>query len=209
MSARNNIQSGFFLPIVLAVIVAFAAGYFANIVLPSTLLNTPNPSSKSSQPSQDITLPTGLVKISGCIPFEGEHWVRPQDLPHGPFYVTNDKKVTAVEYMIEPEEIPGKDYAAMPFPQFIGYMQKNNLGLNNIVDELQSLSFDLSNAKYTYSDIHWTAPHAGQLKPHYDIHFYLQPKSEMKKVCPEATLQDVFPEALMQDLSKQGVPLPQ
>lgn len=212
MSARKHFQSGFFLPIVIAVVIAFAAGFFVQTFLQSSNLkdtfSTASSLNKKEEPKA-ISLPKDLVKISGCIPFEGEHYVRPQDVPHGPFYVIYNGKLTAIEYMFEPSEVPGENYAKMSFPELIDSMQKNKLALKDIVDELQTLSFSLPSGNYTYSDLHWTAPHAGVLHPHFDLHFYLQSKEEMKNVCPESTLQDVLPEDLVKDLINSGVPLPQ
>jgi hypothetical protein len=209
MSVQNKSESGFFLPLLLAVIVAFAAGFFVKAFYPTLLSQVTSSPSKPKTTVQEITIPSDVVKISGCIPFEGEHWVRTQDLPRGPFYVTYNGKLTAFEYMFNPEEIPGKDVANMSFPQLITHMQTNKLELKDVVNNLQSLPFDLKNATYTYSDLHWTAPHAGQLKPHFDLHFYVQSREEMKKVCPDATLQGVLPDSLVKDLIKEGVPLPQ
>jgi hypothetical protein len=115
----------------------------------------------------------------------------------------------AVEYMFESDEIPGEQLATMSFPELISYMEKNKLGLKDIVMDLQSLDFNLPPGNYTYSDLHWTAPHAGAVKPHYDIHFYLHPREVMSNVCPESTLQEVLPESIVQDLIKAGVPIPQ
>ena len=210
MTARKKLQSGFFLPMLLAILVAFVIGFFANMSLQKSGFANKFLSLglKPDKKTDEITLPSDLVKISGCIPFEGEHFVRAQDIPHGPFYVIHNGKLMAMEYMFELKDIPGEEYAEMTFPQLITHMQSNKLALKDIVNELQTLKFDLPKANYTYMDIHWTAPHAGVLNPHYDLHLYVAEKEEMNTVCPDSTLQDVLPEDLVKDLINSGVPLP-
>jgi len=192
---------------ILIIIAAFVLGFFAQSMLKNSNMKN-NPLTTTDDKKPQVPLPTDLVKISGCIPFEGEHYVRPTDVPFGPFYVINDGKLMAIEYMFEEADIPGEKYAKMTFPDLIGYMQKNKLALKDIVNDSQSLSFDLKNANFTYSDLHWTAPHAGVVKPHFDLHFYFAPREEMQKVCPDSTIQDVLPEDLVKDILKSGVPLP-
>lgn len=210
---RLKYQKGFVLPVLLSFIIAFVAGYGVSAYVPVSTLSSQLTGNKqtteSTSTANKVVLPTDLIKISGCIPFEGEHWVRQSDLPNGPFYVIYNGEVMATEYMFGPKEIPGENYARMPFPEFLAYMQKNNLELKDIVNELQTLDFPMPKADYKYMDLHWTAPHAGSVEPHFDLHFYLKTKEEMQQVCPDSTLQEVLPEMLIQDLVKSGVALPQ
>lgn len=155
-----------------------------------------------------IKLPANMVKISGCIPFEGEHWVAQKDTPHGPYYVTYNGKLMALEYMFTQEDIVGEKYAKMSPDQLIAYMQTNKLDLKGLVNEVRSFNFDTFGAEVKYFDIHWTSPHAGEITPHYDMHLYLQDRATMNTVCPESGLQDVFSDDVMQGLQKSGIALP-
>lgn len=154
-----------------------------------------------------VSVPADAIKISGCIPFEGEHLVRVEDLPHGPFYVAHEGKVIAIEYMFEPKEIPGEDLVKMPPQEFGAYMQKQQLSVADLVEQLH-FGFDLFGNEYKDFNFNWAPPHAGLVAPHYDIHFYLVDESERAKICPDAQIQDIAPPELLKRLSELGVPLP-
>ena len=207
MPAKKKVPSLFSgLPLLLlAAIALFISG---GIILPAMTMKLKSTPVQLSKPT--LKIPSDLVKISGCIPYEGEHYVNPKDLPHGPYYIIYNNKVLALEYMFSPEDIPGADYSKMSPDQFVKYMQVNKLELNDVVNELRSFNFDTpDNAEVKYVDIHWTAPHAGEIEPHYDMHMYLVEKAELDKVCPEASIDEVFTEEIIHSLIEKKIPLPQ
>lgn len=161
----------------------------------------------SAAKAQTITLPPDAVKISGCIPHEGEHWVRVPDLPNGPFYVTYNNQVTAFEYMVFEDKIPGKEFAHMPASQAMEYMQKNNLSLSDLVKNL-SEGFPLPPVSFKKMTLHWTPPHAGLTVPHYDMHFYLWDNAQLDQICPDAAIESTLPQDLVKDLMNRGIDVP-
>ena len=150
-----------------------------------------------------ITIPRDAVQVSGCLPYMGVHWVRPQDVPHGPYYVTYNGKLTALEYMYREDEIPGAAIATASASTFGQYMQTHTLGDLTKPE----FTFDLSgvnNIKFT--SIEWTAPHAGFIVPHYDVHYYLVSKEETQSICPNAKLEEAQTPAIEEILRKNNIP---
>ncbi len=157
-----------------------------------------------------IQLPRDAIKLSGCVPFMGEHWAVPEDLPFGPTYLVNNNQVIGIEYMFRMNEIPGEFLANADSVTAQHHLQENNLGLSDIVEH--TFTFPLSNLKYKFAALDWSAPHAGFVEPHFDMHFYLIDKEEAKTVCPDSTLLDVQSpelEQMLQENSVPYIPLPQ
>ena len=180
-------------------------------VLVYKLYMTPKVADKTntkSAPVAQISIPKDAVKISGCISHEGEHWVQPQNLPNGPFYVSYNNKVIAFEYMLSPDQIPGNDVAHMSPGDTMKYLQDNKLTLSDFVHQLDK-TYELPATIIKDFSMHWTPPHAGFVIPHYDIHFYLVDKSERDQVCPQSTFDDILPSSMVQDLKQRGIALPQ
>jgi hypothetical protein len=150
-----------------------------------------------------IVIPKDAVQVSGCLPYMGIHWVRPQDVPHGPYYVTYNGKLTAVEYMFRPDEIPGQTIAQASPSAFLAYM--SNHPLSDLTRP--AFTFDLAGVNgIKFMNIEWTAPHAGFLVPHYDVHFYLVSKEETQTICPNAKLEEAQTPAIEQILRKNNIP---
>lgn len=162
---------------------------------------------KAEAAAKVVTLPDDAVKITECIPHEGEHWVQPDKVPNGPYYVTYKGKVMSVEYMLAPDQIPGEKLARSPQAEFTNYIVKNNKTLSDIVNESR---IPLSLPATTYKTVHigWTAPHAGFLIPHYDIHFDFVTDEELRNVCPDARLQDVYSPEVLKGINQNNIPFP-
>lgn len=154
------------------------------------------------------TLPVSAVKVSECIPHMGEHWVAPEDIPNGPFYLVSKNKILGLEYMFALDEIPGQLTANMSLPEFIAYMEKNNLSLGDVV-KTTSPKYDLHGTKFTNFSFEWSSPHAGQPKPHYDIHLYLADQKELDLVCPNATVQDAVSPEVIENIQRNNIPFPE
>lgn len=200
----KSTKRGVVMPLVL-VIVVLSVGLVS--LLYFTLFNSSN-AANGRLSADSIKVPQNAIKISGCIPGQGEHWVEADQLPSGPFYVTHNGKVTAIEYMLFDDEIPGKDFSFMAPDKAMGYMQEHNLSLSDLVKQID-LTFTLPNIEFKRWGIHWTPPHAGLTRPHYDIHFFLIDEAEAAGICPEADFGTVLPQDLVEDLIRQGVEMPQ
>lgn len=160
------------------------------------------------QAKKIVTLPPGAVKISECVPDMGDHWVRPQDIPGGPYYVVYQGKVVSVEYMFKPEDIPGQKVANYTFPEFEKYMTENNYTLLDVVRNNEKV-YDLGG--YNYDSIHvaWTAPHAGYPVPHMDVHAYVIPEAEVHAICPDAGIEDVHSPEVIKTIQEYNIPVPE
>ena len=157
--------------------------------------------------AQTIPLPANAVKITECIPYEGEHWVEADKVTNGPYYVTYQGKVVSVEYMLAPNQIPGEKTAKSSPEDFMKYVAANNKTLADIVDDSR-IALTLPVTTYKTVHIGWTAPHAGFLIPHYDIHFDLLTDAELHKICPDARLQDVYSPEVLKGINKNNIPFP-
>ncbi len=154
-----------------------------------------------------VALPAGAVKISECIPTEGEHWVRPQDIPTGPYYTAYNGKVLSVEYMFKISDLPGEETSQMNLPQMEAYMKKNNYDLKNFVEK-NDKHFDLAPAEYHNFSIHLSAPHAGFAEPHIDLHIFLADETELGRVCPDAKLEEVYSPEVIKTIQENKIPFP-
>lgn len=163
---------------------------------------------ETTKTSTTIVLPEDAIKVSECVPFMGDHWLQLDKLPNGPMYITHNGEVVGIEYMLIPDEIPGKETAMMSQAELSQYMAENNLSFADLMEQDHN-HFDLFNQQYESWDIHWTQPHAGLPVPHYDIHFYFISEEERAGICPDAQPQDITPPELIEELIKLGVPLPE
>jgi hypothetical protein len=162
---------------------------------------------KKALAAEELKLPANAVKITECLPHMGEHWVEPSNVPTGPYYVTYKGKVLALEYMIAPTQIPGEVYAKGSFENFEKYLTSNNMTLGEYIKQY-TLSLPLIPKNYKTFHIDWTAPHAGFITPHYDIHFYLVTDEELENVCPDARVQDAYSPEVLQIINKNNIPFP-
>lgn len=156
---------------------------------------------------QTVTLPRDAVKVSACLPFQGEHWVALDDIPNGPYYTYYEGKVLGLEYMVDPADIPGEEFAKLPPDQVNAYIAEHGPTFSDVLSTLH-LSFDLFDFPINHTEISWTPPHAAFASPHYDMHYYLVSKEELATVCPDAKLEDNFAPELIEDLQQLNVPLP-
>jgi hypothetical protein len=162
---------------------------------------------QQNPPMPEVTLPAGAVKITECIPREGEHWVEPANIPSGPYYVTWKGKVISTEYMLAPDQIPGETVAKKSPDDFFKYFNSSKLTMAQFVDQTR-LALPIPPHEYKTVHIGWTAPHAGFTQPHYDIHFDFVTDAELKSVCPDARLEDVYSPAVMDSINKNNIPFP-
>lgn len=158
---------------------------------------------------KNLTVPAGAIKISGCIPHEGEHWVEIDKLPHGPYYVAHNGIVTALDYMLTEDDIPGKDFAHKSLPEELEYMQANNMDLSDLVHHLDKEYAVPPGVTVKSWSIHWTPPHGGLIVPHYDMHLYLVDNTVLESICPDAPMDSVLPQEVYDELQRLGVPVPQ
>lgn len=153
------------------------------------------------------TLPPGAVKISECIPTEGEHWVRPQDIPTGPYYSVYNGKVMSIEYMMKTSDLPGEKTAKMQLPELEKYMKDNNYNLNDLIVH-NDKHFPLDPAEYRNFSIHWSAPHAGFTEPHIDLHIFMADHAELMEICPDAGIESVYSPEVIQTIQENNIPMP-
>ncbi len=185
-----------------------------NVITAVALVASANPGSKNpftqTQPTQadkQVVLPSDAVKISECIPYEGEHYVQPSKVPHGPIYVINNGKVVGLEYMFTPDEIPGEKEAKMSYGDAMKMVEQNGLKLADLV-MAHKFEFDVLGAKVHSYAMNWSSAHSGLDKPHYDVHMYLVSKEEAMAICPDAKLEDVYSPAVLDNIQRYSIPFP-
>lgn len=106
------------------------------------------------------TPPPGVVQISPCVPFMGEHWANPANLPLGPIYTVHDGRLISIEYMIAQAEFQaGMDWLDLTF----GYLG-------------EPLPIEHANIEFL------PRGHEGFEVPHYDLHFYLVTHAEERAI---------------------------
>lgn len=154
-----------------------------------------------------VSLPVDAVKISECIPFMGEHWAEPRDLPLGPYYVVHNSKVVALEYMFSPDKIPGEQASKMSAKEITDYMTKNKLTLADLL-KANNFQLPLKGKNYTFLTLDWNSPHSGITVPHMDLHAYFIDEAEARTICPDAQLQDVYSPEVMDNIKKYKIPFP-
>jgi hypothetical protein len=172
------------------------------------LINQQNESAKlEAKKKQDVKLPANAVKLSGCVPYMGEHWAVPELLPDGPIYFTHNGKVVGIEFMVGPEDIPNEQLAKAKTPQeAIAYMQSNNLTFADTV--YPHFTRDLKGYDIKFMSLEWTPPHAGYVAPHYDLHYYFIDKSEVDQICPDSKIENIDTPEIRQRLDELNIPYP-
>jgi hypothetical protein len=155
-----------------------------------------------------IPLPENAVKISACLPHMGEHWVEPDALPYGPFYVVHNGEVIGLEYKAEPDKIPGADNVNLSPEEFAKYMQNNQWTFADYLNEFSAHGFDLPNGNVKNLSVAWSRPHPGFITPHYDFHLYYIDKEELQNVCPDALPEDSLSPEILNNLRDNNLPIP-
>lgn len=95
--------------------------------------------------------PPGVVKLSECVPYMGEHWARQEDWPLGPIYTVDHGRLIAIEYMPSREALTnGQSWDHLTFRY-----QDRPLAIDHANIDLMPHG------------------HEGYEVPHYDMHFYV------------------------------------
>lgn len=199
---KSNVSKSILLPaVVLVVSVLTLVGHLYLINQQQTV------SKQEAEKKKDVKLPANAVKLSGCVPYMGEHWAVPETLPKGPLYFTNNGKVIGIEYMIGPDEIPNEELAKAKSPQeAIAYMQKNNLTFADTV--YPHFTRDLEGYDIKFMSLEWTQPHAGYVAPHYDLHYYFIDRNEVDQICPDSKIENIDTPEIRQKLDELNIPYP-
>lgn len=158
--------------------------------------------------TKTLTLPPDAVKVSECVPFMGEHYVVPSQLPRGPMYTAYKGKITGIEFMFKENEIAGEKLAKMSAKESKNYIMKNHMSLSDIVQETRGLKIDLMGLQYKSMEIGWSVPHAGFPEPHLDVHAFLVEPEEVESICPDAQLQDAYSPEVINNVQKYKIPFP-
>lgn len=154
-----------------------------------------------------LSLPKDAIKLSGCVPYMGEHWAETKNIPTGPYYLIYNNKVLGIEYMFTESEVKG-DRVAEKSPAEVGkYMATKNLTFAGLLKSLE-MSFPIPAASFKEWTISWTPPHAALVASHYDVHMYLIDKKERDTICPDATAEGALPPDLYNELQKRGIAVP-
>ncbi len=153
-------------------------------------------------------LPTDAIKISECVPAMGEHWVQPQNIPNGPYYVVYQGKVIGTEFMFKYEELPGEKVAKMSLPEFQKYLTTNKFTLKDSV-LANDIAFKLDESQYKTITLSWSAPHAGFPEPHIDMHAYLLPEEQIETICPDVGIDQVYSPEVIQTIQEKNIPFPE
>lgn len=171
------------------------------------LINQQAAAAQQAAAKKNVKLPPNAVKLSGCVPYMGEHWVDPVNLPNGPMYFVHNNEVIGVEYMFTPDQIPNEELAKASSPQeAIAYMQKNNLTFADTV--FPHLTVPLEGYDINFMSFEWTPPHAGVVAPHYDLHYYFIDKSEVDAICPDSKIENIDTPEIRQRLDELNIPYP-
>lgn len=156
------------------------------------------------------SLPSDAVQVSGCIPHMGEHWVKLSDLPAGPYYLVNQGRVLGLEYMFKTNDVPNEVGSHMSAADKRKFAMENKLTFSDAVKAAIPSHIDLPvTTPINTWDLEWSAPHAGLIEPHYDVHFYFVKQAELENVCPDAAFGSDLPPEMATELQRLGVPLPQ
>jgi hypothetical protein len=123
-----------------------------------------SPASASEERSDprpiEWTPPPGVVKITDCVPYMGEHWARREDMPLGPIYTVHKDRLISIEYMPSQEAFEdGKSWQNLTF-RYRG----------------APLPIDHANIDFMPHG------HEGYEVPHYDMHFYVVTREEERSI---------------------------
>ena len=149
---------------------ALLIGAVAGVLIAGTNSTDEIPVVAQEAAPEPLTVPEDAVKLTECIPFMGEHWARPEDLPSGPIYVVHEEEIVALEYMIFEDRLEGEASRIMAGPDHE----------SAIPVTMPSFGVD-----YDHMDLGYQPHgHEGMWSPHYDIHFYLISEEEKFQICP-------------------------
>lgn len=161
------------------------------------------------QQAKSVSLPSTAVRVSGCIPHMGEHWVDLANIPRGPYYTVNEGRVLGVEYMFKTSEIPNEVGAHMKKEDAQKFAKDNKLTFSDAVKRAIPGHIDLPlGSDIKTWDIEWSRPHAGLVEPHFDAHFYFVDQAELENICPDAPFGSDLPPEMAEELQRLGIPLP-
>jgi hypothetical protein len=104
--------------------------------------------------------PPGVTKLSDCVPYMGEHWANPANMPLGPIYTVNAGRLISIEYMpTQADFTAGKSW-----------------------DDLKFLYWG-NELTIQHADIGFLPQgHEGFEVPHYDMHFLLISHAEDRAI---------------------------
>jgi hypothetical protein len=106
------------------------------------------------------TPPPGVVKLTDCEPYMGEHWARREDMPLGPIYTVYKDRLISIEYMPSQKAFEdGKSWQNLTF-QYRG----------------RPLPINHANVDFM------PRGHEGYEVPHYDMHFYVVSREEERAI---------------------------
>ena len=95
--------------------------------------------------------PPGVVQLSPCVPYMGEHWANPATFPLGPIYTVDRGRLISIEYMIAQADFAaGRSWLDLKFLYW---------GMPLIIQH--------ANIEFLPEG------HDGFAVPHYDMHFHL------------------------------------
>jgi hypothetical protein len=106
------------------------------------------------------TPPPGVVKLSDCVPFMGEHWARQEDWPLGTTYTVYKNKLISIEYMPSHEAL------------------KDGKSWDNLTFQYQGRPLAIDHANVDFME----RGHEGYEVPHYDMHFYVVSRDEERSI---------------------------
>lgn len=117
--------------------------------------------------STDYPIPAGAVKISGCIPSMGYHYLlKGADKEYGPFIMTNKAgKVIGEEFMAAPDM-----YTAIP---------NTNPPVSVIMKNSPTLGWKFNHAEFSYLP----EGHPGLLRSHIDVHLFTVSQQQEHDAC--------------------------
>lgn len=127
-----------------------------------TLAVTPVAASEEQPGLRPIewTPPPGVVKITDCVPYMGEHWARREDMPFGPIYTVHKDRLISIEYMPSQQALEdGKSWQNLTF-HYRG----------------RPLTIDHANIDFMEHG------HEGYEVPHYDMHFFVVTREEERTI---------------------------
>jgi hypothetical protein len=153
------------------------------------------------------TLPAAAVRLSGCVPFMGEHWADPKEVPNGITYLVYNNKVIGIEYMYKLDTIPGIDTSKMTQAQFQQYMKDNKLSYADALRKNTKYT-DINGYKIQEYVLAYSAPHPGMPVPHEDIHMYFVNQDFLKTVCPNNTPDKISTPDVIKNIKDYNIPVP-
>lgn len=104
--------------------------------------------------------PPGVIKLSECVPYMGEHWANPANMPLGPIYTVDNGRLISIEYMFSHADLAaGKSWWDLKFLYW-----GRELAIQ-------------------HADVAFLPQgHDGYEVPHFDMHFYLVTHEEDRAI---------------------------